>query len=525
MLKNDGGPFRDGRTGILRKRNAFGLLAGTVMAICFLAIAALSELRGPPLKSFLPLFFAAAAAYGATVALLNSASPSLRLIWIFAALFRLTLLFNSPPTLSDDVYRYMWDGRLVNEGVSPYAHHVDSPSLDRFDSARRALVNNSWMASPYLPASQALFATVYGLAPNNPLAFQIVALALDLLTGWLVAALLWELGLRQERVLIYLWNPLVVVEFAHGAHIDAQMLCLMMVGLWVMAVEGRRTDDDRRTTTDERRQTDDGGRTTADGGHDSHVLQQRLMLLVREYGSPVALAAATLTKGIPALLVPVVAWRWGWRRTLLYAGIVAGVLLPFGLGDGWGLIGPRDGEGLFGALRIYGARWNYNGGLYHWLEVAVSGYRTPGAVPPEIVGEGPIRAAKLVMAVLLGLALSAIAWKAKQCKEDVALMRLTTLPLAAYLLLTTTVHPWYVTAIVPLLPCWQSEGGRSKEDRFVWAWLYLSVAVALSYLTYLDPSNLREYDWVRLAEYVPFYALLIWSVLPANDDADGLVGD
>lgn len=119
------------------------------------------------------------------------------LILALAILFRITLLFTTPSTLSDDVYRYIWDGRLVNAGANPYAYAVNSPLLDPFDSAQRALVNHNWMASPYLPAAQAFFAIVYRLAPDSPLAFQIAAVLLDLLTGWLVIDLLRRLDLPR----------------------------------------------------------------------------------------------------------------------------------------------------------------------------------------------------------------------------------------------------------------------------------------------------------------------------------------
>ena len=449
----------------------------------------------------------------------------LLLILGLAILFRATLLFTTPPTLSDDVYRYIWDGRLTNAGVNPYAYAVESPLLDRFDHpvdrplerpptaaqevrrSQRALVNNSWMASPYLPAAQVLFAAVYRLAPDSPLAFQVAAVLFDLLTGWLVTDLLRRLGLPRARALIYLWNPLVVVEFAHGAHVDALMICLMMAALWSLVVARRR--ETPPTTF-----------------------------------SVVALAAATLTKGLPALLLPVVARRWGWRRTIVYAGLIIAVCLPFALGAGWGLTGPLDGEGLFGALRIYASRWNYNGGIYHWLEVGLSGYWTPGAVPPEVSASGDASyswAARLIVAVILGLVLIAVWRRGGQCDDGLTLLRLATVPLAAYLLLTTTVHPWYVTLIIPLLPfLLAKKGGSTTIDRplerpptapqaprtgvgrrLLLPWLYFSAAVSLSYLTYLDPANLREYDLVRLVEYVPLYLLLVWSAWPASGGVDG----
>jgi len=247
-----------------------------------------------------------------------------------------------------------------------------------------------------------------------------------------------------------------------------------------------------------------------------------LMAARSKLPSVVALVAATLTKGLPALLLPVMTRRWGWRQTIVYAGLIIAVCLPFALGAGWGLMGPLDGEGLFGAIRIYAAQWNYNGGLYHWLEVGLSSYRTPGPVPPEAFGWGPIRAAKLVVAVALSLVLIAVWRMSQRCDDDLALLRLAMVPLAAYLLLATTIHPWYVTLIIPLLPFLPPKRGQAaRPTRFLLPWLYFSAAVSLSYLTYLDPANLREYDLVRLVEYVPLYLLLIWSAWPASGDADG----
>jgi hypothetical protein len=395
-------------------------------------------------------------------------------------LFRGLLLLTSPPTLSTDVYRYIWDGRLANAGVNPYAHAVDSPLLDSFHSVQRTLVDHSWMATPYLPTAQAFFAVVYRLVPDSPVAFQVAAVVLDLLTGLLVIDLLRRLGLPEVRSLIYLWNPLIIVEFAHGAHVDALMILLTVAALWALV-----------------------------------AARSRIL-------SVAALAAATLTKGIPLLLLPVVVRRWGWRQVVLYGGLVIGVCLPFALGAGWGLVGPLDGEGLFGALRIYADQWNFNSGVYHWLEVLLSGYSTPGAVPPEVVGRTPIVAAKAIVTICLGLVLAFVWWKMREGRDDLALLRLALAPVAAYLLLATTVHPWYVTLLVPLLPFLPSRPGRSsRAERFLAPGLFFPAAVALSYLTYLDPGNLREYALIRLLEYIPLYAALIWAGWPASEGAGG----
>jgi hypothetical protein len=125
------------------------------------------------------------------------------------------------------------------------------------------------------------------------------------------------------------------------------------------------------------------------------------------------------------------------------------------------------------------------------------------------------------MAVVLGFLLVAVGWKSRRCDDDLTLMRLAMVPLAGYLLLTTTVHPWYVTLVIPLLPfLLPRKGEATRAGRFLWPWLYFSAAVTLSYLTYLDPANLREYDRVRLIEYVPLILLLLWAAWSARGDAD-----
>jgi alpha-1,6-mannosyltransferase len=452
-------------------------MMGLLVEICFVGMALLRDLSGHMIP-FLAFHGVASLGYGTAVYLLlrgrcgSDGKRALPAVFSLAILFRITLLFATPPTLSSDVYRYIWDGRMMNAGINPYAHAVNSPLLDRFDSPQRALVNHSWMASPYLPVAQLFFATVYRLAPDSPLAFQIAAVLLDLLTGWLVLDLLRRLGMPQTWALIYLWNPLVVVEFAHGAHLDALMICLVIAALWCL-------------------------------------IAARSALL-----SAMALAAATLTKGLPALLVPILARRWGWRYTLAYAVVVAAACTPFGLGGGWGLVGPLDGEGLFGALRIYTAYWRFYAGLYHWLELGLSSLWTTVAAAWGAIDWPPVLAARLTVLVALGLVVIVVWRKGRRCSTDLALLRLALVLLAAYLLLATTVHPWYVTLVVPFLPFLPSrDRDIGRTGRLLLPWLYFSAVVSLSYLTYLDPANPRESDVVRLVGYVPLYVLLVWSAL------------
>jgi len=134
------------------------------------------------------------------------------------------------------------------------------------------------------------------------------------------------------------------------------------------------------------------------------------------------------------------------------------------------------------------------------------------ATSGDIVGATPILFAKLftiVLTALISLASGVWAWKlddpgkADFKMRSIYLLRLTVIPIGAYILLTTTVHPWYVTLIVPFLPfLYPVRDETNLTGRFVWSWIYLSIAISLSYLTYIDPQNLREYPLVRLLEYL-----------------------
>ena len=105
--------------------------------------------------------------------------------------------------------------------------------------------------------------------------------------------------------------------------------------------------------------------------------------------------------------------------------------------------------------------------------------------------------------------------RANYLTRTLNLIRLSVIPIGAYLLLTHTVHPWYIAFILPLLPFLLSrKDEHSQVNRFIWPWLYLSIAVSLSYLTYLDPNDLREYYLVRQIEYIPVFVLFTWAGWP-----------
>jgi hypothetical protein len=426
-------------------------------------------LSAAQIPAFLACYgFAFAAYLGALLWAERQEQVSGWLIYGWTLAFQLLLLC-TVPTLSDDIYRYLWDGHAANHGVSPYAYAISAPELDALDVPIRALANHPEMASPYLPVAQWLFRAVTWFFPFQPFYLQAAMVLLSLGSGWLIAHLLEIAGLPRHRVLIYLWNPLVVIETAHGAHIDTWMVFLALLAVWLALAVGAR----------------------------------QWSRLRHDWLSPVVLALAALTKILPALLLPVLWWRWRWPGRILYLLVGIALLTPAGLAAGWGLSGPLDGRGLFGALRIYNRYWNFNSGLYHWLEGLLTAMRLPSVD----------QWARVLAGLLLLIGLVAVWWTARDQHEPRTLLRLMALPLMAYVLLTTTVHPWYLLIVLAFLP-FLAPGVDELSQRW-WSlapWLYLSGVIVLSYLAYLTPHEFRELAWVRLVEWLPTWGLLIAGV-------------
>ncbi len=432
----------------------------------------LGTLRGTAVPWTIALYLLAFAAYlGALVWLERGGRWPAAWAWGTAVFSRLLLLLTSP-TLSDDVYRYIWDGWLTLRGVSPYAFVVNAPALDYLAIPERALVNNDWMASPYLPAAQALFALA-ALIGRQPFILQLLMVLLDLLAAAVIANLLVVARLPGRLLLLYLWNPLVVVEVAHGAHLDAAMVLLSLLAVQAALLYPA-------------------------GG-------------VRGLFSPLWLALATLTKPLPALLAPALFWRWSWAQRLLYPLLLLLALLPFGAAAGWGLDRGLSRRGVFGALLIYTSRWKFNSGLFWLLEGALAAL---GLEPTAATA-----AAKAILGFGLLLILAAVFLRARRAQSAAQTLRLAAVPFMAYILITPTFHPWYLLIVIAFLPFWppapieaHSLGPRTLAPRTfapLLPWLWLSGTAVLSYLAYLDPGAFRERPWVRLVQWLPTWLLLL----------------
>ncbi len=151
------------------------------------------------------------------------------LILAVAAFLRLPLVL-VPPTPSTDAYRYSWEGRVANEGLSPYRLPPSAPELAFLRAEQDARINNPGLTAIYPPLGLAAFRAVAAVSPDVRAQKGFFALC-DLLVCALLMRLLRRRGRSSAWAALYAWHPLVVVEFSAAGHLDSLLIMGLLAGL------------------------------------------------------------------------------------------------------------------------------------------------------------------------------------------------------------------------------------------------------------------------------------------------------
>jgi alpha-1,6-mannosyltransferase len=146
--------------------------------------------------------------------------------------FRLTL-FAHPPSLSTDLYRYRWDGRVQSEGWNPYAVAPADPRLAPLRDYGWSVMPVPEIPTMYPPLAQLVFRATWRLLPD-PVWFKLPFLLADLAVAAMLAGWIRSTGGRNYQVAIYAWNPLVAVEFASSGHNDALAIAGVVASLVII---------------------------------------------------------------------------------------------------------------------------------------------------------------------------------------------------------------------------------------------------------------------------------------------------
>lgn len=435
-------------------RSRMFIALGALMLVLLAPLPWLGDLRPAPMPWLTLVTVATSVLYlGFYLSGRWNAEPRRRLVLIVALLLRLAML-PMAPSLSDDAYRYLWDGRLLLNGVDPYLHVPADSILAGFHDELFRLQGYPTTHTVYPPGAQIMFAGAIALAEpigagpaGGFLMWKFLVIAAEMLAIWLLVVMLERLGHSRRPALLYAWHPLAVVELAGQGHTDV---------FWVL------------------------GLGLALYGY-----------LMRSAGGGVpGLAIGGVLRLYPLVLLPL----WGrflgvraWLQGLLLSLPVLLLLLP--------LLDPAVLHNYSTVLVRFTNYYEFNGGFYYGVKWIADELRlTPSNRIAGLIATG------------IQLLIFLVLWFRSPGDRSMPVLAWRTLLLVtAQIVLGAKVHVWYFIAPLYLLPL-------ASHRLLQKAWLWVLLVAPFTYLIYAVNPPL-EHMGVLAIEWGGFVLLAIWDIL------------
>ncbi len=308
---------------------------------------------------------------------------------IAALLFRVVLL-GAVPNLSDDIYRFLWDGTLSLNGIHPFAnlpHYYLDKSIPQLTPALYEQLNSPHYYTIYPSVCQALFWLARVLSPNSLygsiVVLKLIIIAFEVGSMVLLVRLLKRYSLNKNLIWLYALNPLVIIELTGNIHFEAAMIFFLLFAFYLLETGKWKL-------------------------------------------SAIAFVGAVATKIIPLLLLPLLFRKLGLKRGFQYCLLVAAgsivAAIPLFYKSAYF-------SNFLSSFTLYFKTFEFNASFYYLLQyLQLNTFTT-----------------YLPLLVLVGIA--AIAYSTKWSLAEKML-----LCLGLYLLCSRSVHPWYVAPLVALCP-------------------------------------------------------------------------
>lgn len=435
----------------------------SILSLCFIYYWIGYEVER---SQFWLLFSLYSLAFGFSIYLYKSGIQLTYLIGL-SFLFKLIFLF-SIPELSQDFYRFIWDGMLNNLGLNPFLHvPVDLIKTDlvnkellstKLFEKMGALSANNY--STYPPIAQLIYSVTYSIAGANILLNIILLRLINLLAElglvYFGLKILKKLNLPKKQILFFILNPLVILESTFSLHFEVVMLFFLALSLYYLYIS-------------------------------------------RIYFSALGLGAAIASKMLPLLFLPILLPFLNKKTTFLNRNQVLiylkyALVLAVGLIIGYSFF--WDSELLVNnskTLSLYFTSFEFNASIYYvlrWIGYQWSGYNMIGIIGKTL----PILC--LIIILYLSFKHKKISFK--------TLIKYMLFGSTAYYLLSTTVHPWYI-----LLPLFLSIFTKYKF-MMVWSWL-----IFLSYSAY-KIDTIKESYWLIFIEFIIVSGVLLYETILKN---------
>lgn len=344
------------------------------------------------------------------------------------------------PQLSDDFYRFIWDGMLLNEGLNPIGRipieqHINNFKDVAFAEMLLSNMNSPGYASVYPTFHQVFFGFAYFFAGNELLTGVNMMRAFIIIVELFFFLAILLRGRNKEHVFIYayLLNPLVIVEGIGNVHFEAVMLPFLALALIDFAPK-------------------------------------------RFLRSSVPFTSAVLVKLNPLVLAPMLVFKTMPKQRFYFIMSSLFMLFVFlGMMQPWTLFKDFDkGMGL------YFGTFEFNGSVYYALREIIG----------ALVGYNPIAYLAPILAVITFILIITVSWKWR--KADI--FELSLVIFLIFFLLAPTVHPWYIIPVVFLA----IRSGRT----YILIWSFAAMFSYSHYIGDIGPKwffIILEYDLLAAA--------------------------
>lgn len=456
--------------------------------------------RDRPILTYLAIYLSLFVSYaGAVWIIWKRTSDDSRLLWtliVLGLLFRAAIM-PAQQIQEDDVYRYLWDGKVFAHNINPYKFAPaevtrlkemliqDPEAFEQMYDTQSAAelsqlydlkwespetlvyqerINHPQVATIYPPLAQMVFRLGNQIQPDSIITLRLLFLALDLVALMFIVLTLEALGMNRLWAMVYFWCPLVIKETFNSTHLDIIGIAMLCGTLYC-------------------------------------VVQRRF------FSANAFLAFSVVGKLYPAVLLPLILkqqWKVGKAHgknsligcslsVLLFAGLVAFFYMPF----------LEIGAQNFSGLQAYATRWQQNDSIFALL-VGFFGWFVESNGPVPFSYDLPSLLAKITVALILGAVMLYLLFWRKEVEnpEPKAALEPLFIIMALVFLLSPVQNPWYLCWVVPFLCIFPWRAG-----------ILLTGLVGLYYLDfYLDYQDLNHYaPWIPWFEYIPFYLFLAWE--------------